>query len=204
MRASDARLWITRWLALAACATLATGCYTVRLQPVTAAPAGEPIPIPTTVDVPAATASKQHEVRSGLAGFANSWNLEIGRAVDEYARAYLGQTFPPGRDMTVRVDLVRFDVQGFGASTDLRFTVSDQAQQQLFQRDYRCVGKGRGGRVALGGAFAMKSAMRGTTDEALRSCFEQFLADARVEASRWRREIAANTGGGPLASRAGE
>lgn len=88
MRACDARLWITRWLALAACATLATGCCTVRLQPVTAAPAGEPIAIPVTVEVPAATASKQHEVRSGLAGLANSWTLEIGRAVDKYARAF--------------------------------------------------------------------------------------------------------------------
>ncbi len=190
-----------RWLALIAGVGLATGCYSVRLQPVTGAGTGEPIQIPAAVAVPSDTIARQHSLHSALAGVANKWTIDVGHAVDEYARAYLGQAFPPGNDVTVRVDLVDYDVKGMAATTDLRFTVSD-ASRQLFQRDYRGVGKGRAGLVFLGGAFAMKSAMRSTTDDSLRSCFEQFLADARVEAPRWRREIAADRGDDTVASAA--
>ena len=55
----------------------------------------------------------------------------------------------------------------------------------LFERTYTCVGQGHAGAVVAAGAFAMKAAMRETTDEALRSCFAQFLADARPLAPTW-------------------
>lgn len=105
--------------------------------------------------------------------------------------------------MTVRVGLVTFDVQGFAANTGLRLTVRTRPSSSSSSATTAASARGAAG-AALWEAPAMKSTTRATTDEALRSCFEQFLADARVESPRWRREIAANAGGGPLASRAGQ
>lgn len=183
---------------LAACVILAAGCYTVRLEPIPPVSTGEPMDLTAKIDTPPATAASKRTIRSGMAGVANSWTVDIGDAVVKYAAAYLSEAFPPGDDVTVRVDLIDYKVEGFAATTDLRFVVTD-ADRVLFDRNYRCVGDGYGGRVVLGGAFAMKSAMRRTTDDSLRSCFEQFLVDARAEEPRWRRAVARTGQGAPLA-----
>src|SRR5262249_46359855 len=117
MRARNCMRRVACWLALAASASFISACYRVRLEPVPAAGAGAPVPVAATGHVPEQTATREHTVHSGLAGFANSWTVDVGRAVAEYARAYLGHAFPGGSDVTVRVDLLLYDVKGFAATT---------------------------------------------------------------------------------------
>lgn len=160
-----------------------TGCYHVRLEPI-APVATDRLSLAATVDVPSATASRTYDVRSGMAGVANSWTLEIGAAIVQYAQAYLSNAFPPGNDATIRVELTSFDVHDFEAHADMRFTVL-RGGTTVAEKTYQCKGEGYAARVVWGGAFAMKSSMRKTTDEALRDCFRRFLADAKIEQTAW-------------------
>jgi hypothetical protein len=162
---------------------LLAGCYHVALTP--PAPVAPEAPLlPAHIEIPPATAQATYTLRSGLAGIANRWTIQIGRAVVDYAHAYLPNAFPPGGPATVTVDLTYFEVYNFAAHADLHFMVA-APDGVLFERTYTCVGQGHAGAVVAAGAFAMKAAMRETTDEALRSCFAQFLADARPLAPSW-------------------
>lgn len=159
------------------------GCYHVRLEPI-APVAVERLPIAAKVDVPPATASATYDVHSMMAGGANTWTLEVGGAIVQYALAYLANAFQPGDDATVRVELTSFTVHDFEAHADMRFTVV-RGDRTLADKAYQCKGEGYAARVVWGGAFAMKSSMRKTTDEALRDCFTRFLADAKAEQPTW-------------------
>jgi len=165
------------------------GCYHVTLPPPAAVPAAEQL-LHARVDIPPETAQAEYTVHSAMAGGGNKWTIEVGRAIVDYANAYLPNAFPPGEGATVRIDLSHFDVHDFEAHVDLRFAVVTP-RGTLFQQTYSTAGKGYAARVVWGGAFAMKSSMRKTTDEALRACFEQFLHDARPLAPVWVTAIAA-------------
>jgi hypothetical protein len=169
---------------------LLLGCaHRVTLERPTAVAAPAPL-LPARIDIPPDTATAVHRVTSAMAGGANRWEIGVGDAITAYADAYLPAAFPPGGDATVRIDLVRFDVHDFEAHVDMRFAVL-RPDGTLFQQTYGCAGKGYAARVVWGGAFAMQSSMRRTTDEALRQCFEHFLDDARRVAPEWSRPAAA-------------
>jgi len=168
-----------------------TGCYTVRLDPI-APVATERLALAATVDVPPATANATYDVHSAMAGGANTWTLAIGAAIVQYAQAYLGDAFQRGDEATIRVELTGFTVHDFEAHADMRFTVL-RGGRTVVEKTYQCQGEGYAARVVWGGAFAMKSSMRKTTDEALRDCFKRFLADARTEHPTWVAGTAAPT-----------
>jgi hypothetical protein len=174
----------------AACALgLLAGCYHVTLEPPAPIPAAEQL-LHARVDIPPDTAEAEYTVHSAMAGGANKWTIEVGRAIVDYANAYLPSAFPPGNDASVRIDLSHFDVHDFEAHVDLRFAVVTP-NGTLFQRTYSAAGKGYAARVVWGGAFGMKSSMRKSTDEALRICFEDFLRDARPLAPGWATAVRA-------------
>jgi hypothetical protein len=104
--------------------------------------------------------------------------------VSQYAEAYLGRIFSPGAEVTVRVDLLTYAVDG-PVTTNLRFTVTTQ-ERLLFQRDYRGVGESGWGAMLLG----RESAIRQASEESLRSCFEQFISDVQQEHPHWHRDAA--------------
>jgi hypothetical protein len=168
-----------------------TGCYHVRLDPI-APVAAERLALAGTVDVPPATANATYDVHSAMAGGANTWTLEVGAAIVQYAQAYLGEAFQRGGDATIRVELTSFTVHDFEAHADMRFVVLRGATT-VAEKTYQCHGEGYAARVVWGGAFAMKSSMRKTTDEALRDCFTRFLADARTEQPTWTAATTART-----------
>jgi hypothetical protein len=159
------------------------GCYQVRLDPI-APVATERLAFAAKVVVPPATAGMTYDVHSMMAGGANKWTLEVGAAVVQYADAYLANAFQPSDDVTIRVDLTSFTVHDFEAHADMRFTVT-RGDKPVAEKTYQCKGEGYAARVIWGGAFAMKSSMRKTTDEALRDCFGRFLADAKGEHTTW-------------------
>ena len=160
------------------------GCYSVVLEPIPAQIASPHIPVAATIDIPPTTAAFQYVVRSGMAGGANSWTIEVGGAIVQYADAYLSNAFDKGSGVTVQIDMQHFDVHDFEAHCSLQFTVH-RGSAAVFQKTYEGQGVGYAARVIWGGAFAMKSSMRRTTDEALRSIFTQFITDAQAQYTTW-------------------
>jgi hypothetical protein len=154
--------------------------HTVALQP--AAPiqsAATPVLMSATVSIPPKTANHVHIVRSGLAGFANTWDINVGEAIVDYSKAFFVNAVTPGQDSVIQIDLVSFDVRDFEARCQLSFTIQREGRD-VFHKSYQGKGLGYAARVVWGGAFAMKSSMLKTTDEALRSIFGQFLQDVTM------------------------
>jgi len=151
--------------------------YAVVLQPTSPIPFDTaPIPLAAKVLIPPKTANHVHSVRSGLAGFANTWEINVGEAISDYSKAFFANIITPGSEAVIQIDLVSFDVRDFEARCELSFTIQRDGRD-VFQKSYQGKGLGYAARVIWGGAFAMKSSMRKTTDEALRSVFSQFLKD---------------------------
>jgi hypothetical protein len=173
------------------------GCYNVRLPAPAARAVPDPIPVAATVVVPPATSQFTYDVRSGLAGGANTWTVHVGDAVAKYADAYLRPAFLAGDDVTIQVELRDFDVRDMGAKPVMHFTVHDAGGVSLFDQTYECDAPGHFAQVFWGGAFAMKSALRKTTDRALRSCFDRFVAAARIEYPSWSLDAAPPPRAGP-------
>ena len=160
-----------------------TGCYTVgfhEIAPVT----GNDIPVAARVEIPDSTRKMTYDVRSAAAGAANRYRIPVGKTFAQYADAYLTPAFETGDDLAIRVSVESFLVKDFEAHVDARFLVT-RGSTNVFDKRYRANGTGYFSQTAWGGAFAMKSSMRKTTDEALRSIFDQFLADAKREHGAW-------------------
>jgi hypothetical protein len=168
-----------RIIALGVLLGLSMGCYTVQLQPISEIP-GQSFGETATIDVLEPSANYVYEVRSFAAGFGNRWRIDVGDGLVQYAEAYLRPVFPEGDDLRVQITIEGFDVRDFEAHVDARFAISRESEI-VFNRKYHAQGVGHFAQTAWGGAFAMKSSMRKTTDEALRSLFEQFLTDMQRE-----------------------
>jgi hypothetical protein len=171
---------------LLACALLAlgTGCYTVGFEPVAPVPRNPPLQYHASVTYPPATAAYTHSVRSFAAGIGNSFTIPVGQVLQEYGAAYLGPAFPAGPELGIEVAIDFFEVEGFKAQIRATFSVTRDGEPR-FKQQYQAVGNSYFTRTLFGGAFAMKSSMRRTTDDALRSLFEQFLANAQSAQPPW-------------------
>jgi hypothetical protein len=159
------------------------GCYTVKLNPIPVVEAS-PLPISAAVEISEETSALTYDVNSFAAGAANRWRILVGEALVQYAEAYLRPVFPQGDDVSISVSIQSFDVHDFEAHIDAQFTVSREGEI-LFEKRYHTYGKGYFAQTVWGGAFAMKSSMRKTTDEALRSLFERFLSDVGASYTGW-------------------
>jgi len=162
------------------------GCYTVTLSSIPAVP-NETIPIRAQIEIPPETAAFTYEVRSAAAGIGNSWTIEVGAALTQYANAYLETPLSNGVPAVVNITIESFDVHDFEAHADVRFAVK-MADRIPFSQVYHGKGVGYFSQTVWGGAFAMKSSMRKTTNEALRSVFNQFMSDARAQHGSWVQE----------------
>jgi hypothetical protein len=167
-----------RLLGVTALAAFLSACsHSVALEPTSPIPsATAPVPLAAKVSIPPKTANHVHTVRSGLAGFANTWDINVGEAISDYSKAFFANTITPGSEAVIQIDLVSFNVRDFEARCELNFTIQRDGRD-VFQKSYQGKGLGYAARVVWGGPFAMKSSMRKTTDEALRSIFTQFLQD---------------------------
>jgi len=162
---------------------LSSGCYTVSfhdVDPVT----GNDIPISAQIEIPDKTRKMTYDVRSAAAGGANRFRIPVGQTLAQYADAYLKPAFQAGDDVNIQINVESFHVKDFEAHIDAQFLVT-RGSASVFDKRYHANGTGHFAQTAFGGAFAMKSSMRKTTDEAMRSLFEQFLADAKREYSGW-------------------
>lgn len=158
-------------------------CHHVRLDPIPPAPV-ERLPLTARYDIEPLSTVYEFSMRSFAAGIANKWTIHVGEALSQYARAYLGEAFPPGDRLAISIAIERFEVDDFQARASVRFVVEDGAVERL-NRVYLGTGNSYFKRTAMTGVFGMEGSMKKTTDEALRSVFEQFLADIRAQSNSW-------------------
>lgn len=173
----------TRGILLASITLLASGCYTVSFHDV-APVTGDTVPVSAQIEIPDETRKMTYDVRSAAAGAANRFRIPVGKTLVQYADAYLPSAFQTGEDINIQITVEDFQVKNFEAHIDARFLVTRDSAS-VFDKSYHASGIGYFSQTAWGGAFAMKSSMRKTTDEAMRSLFEQFLADAKREYGGW-------------------
>lgn len=138
------------------------------------------MPVSATIDIPDSAANYTYSFRSGTAGVANRWKVLVGDAVVKYTEAYLPSVFPKGDDVTVRIDVLNYELRGFRAITDLRVDVL-QNEETLFSNTYHGEGQSRAAGAFWGGVFAMKGVVSSTTHEALRSIYEDMVEDIRKQ-----------------------
>jgi hypothetical protein len=129
-------------------------------------------------------------------GIANRWDVPIGMVVDQYANAYLkngfnsfseienlGQT--PSHDILIKVTDINYNMSSQAAHCDLAFSIDDSAGKQVFDKKYHEDGPSGAGKVAMGGVFAQKSAIRESTHVVLENIFRKLLADIQAGYKDW-------------------
>jgi hypothetical protein len=162
---------------------LLPACYTVGFHSVEPV-ASKAMSYRATLHFPKETATYTYDVRSVAAGIVNKFTIRVGEILQEYGHAYLDSAFPEGEEIDIEIRVDGFDVHDFEAHIDSTFTVRREGAR-LFQKSYHANGAGHFAQTMWAGVFAMKSSMRKTTDEALRSLYAQFLADAESARSSW-------------------
>ncbi len=133
-----------------------------------------------------ATANHSVKIKSWMAGIANSWTVQFGEVLEATMQ---------GRDMQASFEsLSRTDNNKDTAGLMLLFHLSDYAFEnfqayidmtvaaqshghQLFSKRYTANGKSQGGKMAWGGAFAMKNAIQQSTKLALDEILTSLLND---------------------------
>ncbi len=133
-----------------------------------------------------ATANHSVEIKSWVTGIANSWTVQFGEVLEATMQ---------GRDMQESFEsLSRTDNNKDTAGLVLLFHLSDYAFEnfqayidmtvaaqshghQLFSKRYTANGKSQGGKMAWGGAFAMKNAIQQSTKLALDEILTSLLND---------------------------
>jgi hypothetical protein len=123
-------------------------------------------------------------IRSGLAGFGNKWVVELGEMLaaqlaSSETRAAFSELTPRdhrARAYTLRFALLDYRVSGFAAHVKLRVTVQRGAEWVL-DKTYEGEGQPQAGKVAWGGAFAMRRALQATTKQAIDAVLRELLVD---------------------------
>jgi len=161
------------------------GCQHIVALPEIKPIEGDTIPVSARVEIPAESANRVHKVRrSFAAGLASRWTIEVGDALVRYAQAYLTPVFPAGDDVVIEISIDRFGIAIFRAVLDARISVTRDGRA-VFDKQLRIASKRDRYVAQMGRAQSMDSTLRDTTDEALRSLFEQFLEDARRSYPSW-------------------
>jgi len=164
-------------------AFLGLGTHGVALaqpSPPRSAPA---IPLTVLVEVSPTVAGQVYTYESPLTGDAQ-WLVPVGEEVKRYADAYLLSTFSTGEEVVIAINLISFDVTNGQATCDVCFSVR-RGEEVLFERTYHGEGSTHALKLALAGSLVMEEVLRESADGALRSVFQQFLDDARLQYQRW-------------------
>lgn len=164
--------------ALVGAALVLTGCYTVGFHDPVAQRIEPPL-FAGEIEIPRETREFRRVVRSFEAGIGNRWTIPVGETLVRYSDALLQPAIRTG-DAVVRIEIRDYRMRSFQATLDTHVLVRDGAGRTVLDRDYSHTGSPYRERTTWGGAFAMKSSMRRTTDDALRAFFEELVTDLRA------------------------
>jgi hypothetical protein len=140
--------------------------------------------------------NKSWSGRAVGSGIANRWDVPIGRVVDQYANAYLKNGFnslkeienlgqKPSHDILIKVTDINYYMTSQAAHCDLAFNIENAMGRQVFDKKYHEDGPSGAGKVAMGGVFAQKSAIRQSTHVVLENIFKKLLADIQANYKDW-------------------
>ena len=132
------------------------------------------------------TANHSVEIKSWMAGIANSWTVRMGEILDTTMQ---GQDMQNAFDSLSKTDndkdtdelillshLNKYPFADFHAFIDLRIEARHNGNQLLSER-YTANGKSQGGKMFWGGGIAMKNAIQQSTKLALDEILANFLND---------------------------
>lgn len=147
--------------------------------------------------------SKVWSGRAFGSGIANRWDVPIGRVVEQYAESYLKDGFlsfvrlddlekRPSYDILIKITELNYFMAFQAAHGELCFVIEDQIGNQLWSKRYKEDGPSEMGKVALGGVFAQKSAIRQSTHVVLENIFKRFLNDIQIQYKEWKIEKGPN------------
>jgi hypothetical protein len=132
------------------------------------------------------TANHSVEIKSWMAGIANSWTVRMGEILDT---TMLGQDMQNAFDSLSKTDsdkdvdeltllfhLNKYRFANFYAFIDLRIEARHSGNQLLSKR-YTANGKSQGLKMFWGSGFAMKNAIQQSTKLALDEILANFLND---------------------------
>jgi uncharacterized protein YceK len=154
------------------------------------------IPMNTIFYMDQSMKNKSWSGRAFGSGIANRWDVPIGRVVDQYANAYLRNGFnsfseienlaqKPPNDVLIKVTDINYYMESQVAHCDLAFSIENVMGRVVFDKKYHEDGPSGAGRVAMGGVFAQKSAIRQSTHVVLENIFKRLLADIQANYRDW-------------------
>ena len=140
--------------------------------------------------------SKTWSGRAFGSGITNRWDVTIGRVVGQYANLYLKNAFhsfneienlvqKPSHDILIKVTYINYSMSSQAAHCDLVFNIENAMGRQVFDKEYHEDGPSGMGRIALGGVFAQKSAIRQSTHVVLENIFKKLLGDIQANYKDW-------------------
>jgi hypothetical protein len=137
------------------------------------------------------TLNHRFEFRSGMAGYANLWIVELGPILSETLRSSDIQqafgTLPPANATADEArDVLTFDLTGYSfveqrAHVGLTVTLS-RAGTSIFEKAYLADGNPQGAKMFWTGEFGMKNAVQQSTKLALDSIFRSLINDLNAVA----------------------
>ena len=136
------------------------------------------------------TLGKRVNIKSFMTGIAHNWNAMPGQMLKQVADTELPQLFKhyqfsheygePQKGnprLTLVMTVPQYYFASFRASFTVRVIAYGPGKVVLFDNTYSEVGIKQGGKMFWGGAFAMKSAMRQSSLDALKKIFIKLRMD---------------------------
>jgi hypothetical protein len=133
---------------------------------------------------------QEYRFRSGSSGLGNTWLVPYGKVAHQYALAYLPGAFqsfeevddperPPTGGILIRLDAMAYEMKGQAAHCSMTFSVLSLQGRKVMEKTYTKDGPSELGRVAGGGVFGQKSAIRQSSHVVLESIFKNLVKDIR-------------------------
>lgn len=181
-------------ITLAMAVLLCSGCHHVAsdygayLAKHPASPTFLKVPVAAEYAIDEATLQHRTTIRSGLAGQGNRWIVEFGQMLEQTmasneVRAAFAQLSKAGANadpalVHLALELVDYQVSGMAAHVRLHVVISKQGAT-LIDKIYIADGPPQAGKVAWGGAFAMRNALHVSTKQAMDVMLREVLIDVR-------------------------
>ena len=134
------------------------------------------------------TLSRKVSIRSFMTGIVHSWDAQPGEMLKQVADIELPQVFSgyqfataapadSARRVVLILSVPEYRFEAFHAYYTVKATARGPGGQSLLDKTYHAEGEAQGGKMFWGGAFAMKSAVRQSSLDALKKIFGELRAD---------------------------
>ncbi len=132
--------------------------------------------------------SATHSFRAFGSGIANTWVVDYGARVHEFAVTYLPAAFedfqevdspiePKATEVLLTIVNVEYVVKGQAAHITMDVEATNASGTKILTQQYATRGWSGSGAVLGGGAFAQKGVTRSSTDQALKEIFLTLIGD---------------------------